>query len=214
MKKMSCIAALVALVVSSNVFANEVSSEEAGWAVVVEAGVGHQKVDVSGGYETESGNSFAPSIAGAYNFNSNWSVVAQYTDYGETDLFTIPMYVLGQSVNVGVSAETTGASLVAQYMSGRMVDSWNYGVKLGLMSWDTKMFVKAQAGGNSARESFADDNGTAIYGGLLGSYALNENVDITVNADWFVSDVEGELVDGETTELLRGRYSLGVNYHF
>lgn len=218
MKNFSRVAALVALAFSCGVYANDDNStagyDDTGFSVASEVGFGHQKIDVSGGFKTESGNSFSPSIALAYNFDSNYSIVAQYTDYGESDLFVIPMSVFGQSVNVDVSAKTTGFSLVGQYMTDRDEGLWSFGGKLGLMAWDTEMMVKASANGQSASESLGDDNGTAIYGGLLASYGLSRNLNLTFNADWFVSEVGVEFAAGETTELLRSRYTMGVSYHF
>ena len=207
--------ALSALALTTQVQANEAAdSEQSNFAVLADIGVGHQKLDVSGGYHTESGNAFSAALGLEYKINSEFSAIVQYADYGEADLFGAEIPVAGQEVGVDFSAKTKGLSLVGQYMTARAVDNWSFGAKLGMISWDTDMYIKASGNDSSAKVTFGSDDGTSIVGGLLASYAFNQQMDVYFNADWFVSDVDGQIIEGETNEILRARYTVGLKYHF
>jgi hypothetical protein len=185
------------------------------FAAIEFGGVQHT-IDVSGvgtNYEPENGNSFSPSLSAGYNFNENISIIAQYTDYGKADLFDTNVFINPVQVNIAVSTETTGFSLVGQYMSPRSIGSWSFGAKLGLIRWDTDFNVRFK----TAQVNFTEtesESGIAVYGGFIGSYALNEKWDLTLGADWFVNDLDAEVIDGAKTDMQYSRFNLGFKYNW
>lgn len=206
-------------------FAHQALSQEntaSSFYAGIELGVAQHSIDVSGAganYEEETGNSFAPSLSFGYQFNENWSIVAQYTQYGEADLFDtdfeIPVDADIVPINVAFSTDTTGLSVVGQYMTERNVGHWSLGAKLGLMKWDTDLNIHYTSRQYGVDEVDTEsDSGVAIYGGLLGAYALSETLDLTIVADWFVNDLDTELIDGATTDMQYSRFSVGMNYHW
>jgi hypothetical protein len=186
------------------------------FAAIELGGVQHT-VDVSGAganYEPESGNSFSPSLSVGYNFTESISIIAQYTDFGKADLFDTTVLVNSFTpVKVEFSTETTGFSLVGQYMSPRSVGYWSFGVKLGLIRWDTDFnmrFSNSQANVTNTKS----ESGVGFYGGFMGSYALNEKWDITLGADWLVNDLDVEIIDGAKTDMQYSRFNLGFKYNW
>lgn len=210
MKYLSSIAAVVALSFAPQAFAQDQQVDDAGFSIAVEAGIGNQQVDVSGGYEKESGSSFSPSLALAYNFNQNVAIVAQYTDYGAAELFDESY----SGVNVKASTDMSGVSLVARYLSTPNMSGWSFGGKLGLMSWSSDLYADLSAQGESLRLEYGEDDGVAIYGGLMAAYEINENVSLLLNTDFFLAEPDSTLIAGEKTEILAAHYSLGIEYRF
>jgi hypothetical protein len=189
----------------------------------INLGLAQHTVDVSGAdanYDEESANSFAPDVFFSYKFNDNWSVVTQYTNYGEADLFDAQLTLDapgggGVPVDLTFSSETTGFSVVGQYMTARNVGHWSFGAKLGLMKWDTDFHVKATNTINQATGTVTEsDSGVAVYGGLLGAYALNEKIDLTLGVDWFVNDLDVKLIEGAQTDMQYSKLSAGIAYNW
>lgn len=198
-------------------------SQPSKFSAGINLGLTQHTIDVSGAdenYEEESANSFAPDVFFSYKFNDNWSVVTQYTNYGEADLFEAQLQIdvpSGGSVPVDLtfSSETTGFSVVGQYMTIRNVGHWSLGAKLGLMKWDTDFHIKATNTTNQISATTTEsDSGVAIYGGFLGAYALNEKIDLTLGVDWFVNDLDVELIDGAKTDMQYSKLSFGITYHW
>lgn len=211
MKHFSRIAVAAVLLISANTQAQEQEQEQlSGFSVISEIGYAEQEVDVSGGYGDESGSKVSPSIALSYNFNDNVSIVAQYTSYGEAKIFD----EYDSGADIGGYSKTTGYSLVGQYMSNKHVGGWSFGGKLGVMFWDMDLIADLTYAGQSQRVTIGSDNGEAIYGGLITEYHISNNLSLLLNADFFVSETDIEIVSGEQTELFAARYSLGLKYQF
>jgi hypothetical protein len=191
-----------------------------GFFAGIELGMARHTVDVSeagANYDTETGNSSSPGLYLGYNFNDSWSILAQYTNYGEADLFDtrINVDVEGEivPVNLAFSTETTGLSVVGQYMTPRFVGHWSFGAKLGLMSWDTDFNVKASAG-TVSETTTESDSGIAIYGGIGCAYAMSQKLDVTIGMDWFVNDLDVEIIEGAKTDMQYTRLGLGLKYNW
>lgn len=211
-KRIQVLALLATLGATHSSTAQEASTNR--FFVAVEAGIAEHTIDASGGYEDESGNSFSPSIALGYMFTPNISMVAQYTQYGEADLFSADIDFEDVVVGTTFSSETTGISLVGQYMTDPSPSGWSYGAKLGLINWDTDLNISATSAGASASDTLGDDKGVAVYGGFIITYALGEKVDVTLNADWFVNDLDVELIEGSQMDMQYSRYTVGLKYQF
>lgn len=211
-KGTQALAILATLVAAHSAAAQETKTNK--YFAVVEVGTAEHAIDASGGYKDESGSSFSPSLALGYVYNSNISMVAQYTQYGEADLFTSEVSYEGAVMDTTFSTETTGISLAGQYMTDSGSGGWSYGVKLGLIHWNTDLNVLVTNGGESASGTVGDDSGVAVYGGFIVSYALSERMALTVNADWFVNDLDVELIEGSQLDMQYSRYTLGLRYHF
>lgn len=211
-KRIQALAILATLVAAHSAGAQETTTNR--FFAVVEAGISEHTIDASGGYEDESGNSFSPSVALGYLYNPNISIVAQYTQYGEADLFSAELNIDGVAIDATFSSETTGISLVGQYMTDASPGGWSYGAKLGLIHWSTDLNLSASNGGVTASDTLDDDKGVAVYGGFIVSYALSEKIDLTLNADWFVNDLEVDLIDGSQEDMQYSRYTAGLKYQF
>lgn len=185
-----------------------------GWAIYADAGIAEQMIDVDGGYEDESGKGFAPAIGVSYRFNENFSVLVNYADHGEADLFDFYQYYGNNKVNFTASVESTALSVMAQYESERMVQNWSFGGRLGLTSWDADAMLTGTFQGQSEKDSIGSDSGVSIIGGLFAVYSFTQQLDMTFSADWFVAEPNIEIVEGHDTELQVSRYAVGMRYWF
>lgn len=206
------LAILASLVTAHSAIAQEEKPQKL--FAVVEVGMAEHAIDASGGYEDEKGDSFSPSLALGYMYDSNISIIAQYTQYGEADLFSSELNFEGVILDTTFSSETTGVSLVGQYMTDLSSSGWSFGAKLGLIRWDTDLNFTATSGGASASDTLGDDSGVSIYGGVVVSYALSQRMAVTLNADWFVNDLDVELIEGSQVDMQNSRYSMGLRYSF
>jgi opacity protein-like surface antigen len=215
MKIVKKLAILIGVFSTGHLYAQDIGPSK--FFAGIELGVVQHTVDVSGvgtNYESESGNSFSPNLLVGYNFTESISIIAQYTDFGKADLFdTTFLFNPSTPVKVEFSTETTGFSLVGQYMSPREVGLWSFGARLGLIRWSTDFNSNFSA----FQANFTDtksETGVAFYGGLIGSYALSETWDITLGADWFVNDLDVEIIDGAKTDMQYSRLNLGLKYNW
>lgn len=185
---------------------------QSGFFTSVALGITEHTVDVSGAganYEEESGRTSSSGISVGYNINDSWSVIAQYNNFGEADLFDADI----DTLNVEFSTETTGFSVVGQWMSPREVKRWSLGARLGLIKWDTDFNMKFSDGMDS--ETYTEsDSGVAIYGGLGCAYAMSTNWDLTIDMDWFVNDLDVELIEDAATDMQYSKLSLGLKYYW
>lgn len=96
------------------------------------------------------------------------------------------------------------------------MSSWTYGASLGLISWSTELDLDTVIPEFDIRETdkIVDDSGVALYGGVSAIYAMNENVDLTFGVTWFVYDLSGDVIDGETLDMQNTLISASATYRF
>ena len=157
------------------------------------------------GYD-ESGTATAPALGFSYKFMDNWSVQLQYADAGEADLFDA-----GGEGSFTLSSDTTQLNVFGAYTTARSVGNWGFGARLGLSRWDTTFNMTASDGTQSETAEVGSDSGTALIGGISAFYAINDNFDVVVSADWTANEAEIEAV---TADMQYSRYAIGAVYHF
>lgn len=193
------------------------TSNNTGFAVLVDVGIADIAVDAEGGYQEESDTTTSPALGLSYQLNDNMSVAAYYTNYGTAELFSTRTYINATAVDVTVESKTTAFSVVGQYMVPLAIESWSIGARLGLVSWDTEFGVTAVSSRGSANNKFGDDSGTTLTGGILAEYALSEQLAFTLSADWFVNKIDNSVEftdDGADLDMQYGRYAMGLKYAF
>ena len=158
------------------------------------------------GYD-ESGNATAPALGISYTFMDNWSVQLQYADAGEADLFDAG----GEGISLMVSSDTTQLNAFGAYTTARSVGNWGFGARLGVSRWDTTFNMTGSDGTQSETAEIGSDSGTALIAGISAFYAINDNFDIVVSADWTANEAEIEAV---TADMQYSRYAVGAVYHF
>lgn len=202
MKKWT-LATLASLMMSTSTMAQEpLTTGLFGGASV---GVGQHTLGASG-YNDESGNASVLGLHAGYQINDNVSVLIDYSNYGEADLFDIYLF----DTQATIASETTGVSVIGQLMTDRNVGYFSFGARLGLISWQTDLNLKA----NGHSETLIDDSGIAAIGGLVGSYAMTEKLDLVLSMDWFVYDHKASLVEDEKIDFQHSVLKVGVNYYF
>jgi hypothetical protein len=155
----------------------------------------------------ESGNATAPALGISYTFMENWSVQLQYADAGEADLFDAG----GEGTSLILSSDTTQMNVFGVYSSTRSVGNWGFGARLGLSRWDTTFNMTGSNGTQSETSEVGSDSGTALIGGISAFYAINDNFDITVSADWTANEAD---IEDVTADMQYSRYAVGAVYHF
>jgi hypothetical protein len=222
MKHISLIStALTLALLNSNVQANENSSELLNnFSISAGVGTAQHIMDSSGGYEDESANASAFSLALNYEFTPNITASVGYLNYGEADLFSgvvnIDTIVGNVSVDQTITSETTGLALYGTYHTPRDAGGWSFGGSLGLISWATEISSKYSIPqlDHSGMDKIADENGIALIGGLDATYSFTNNFDMSLQATWFVNDLDTDLVEGETIDMQHAMYSLVATYRF
>lgn len=215
MNKTGIISAL--LLLSSPIYAQETTNPI---SISATAGYGHHKIDASGGYEDESGNDFSTSFAVNYQINNAFSASIAYTDYGQADLFEFNSMEVVDGNNVFYKAtlqsETSAISAYATYASEREVGEWSYSASLGLARWSTDLDfdINIQNFNVDSRFTATSEDGIAVIGGLGATYSATEAIDIDIRFNWFVNDLDIDLIANETVDMQHGHYGLGVTYRF
>lgn len=203
MKKWTVATLASLLLVSTSTMAQEpLNTGLFGGATV---GVGQHALGASG-YEDESGDASVFGLHAGYQINDNVSVLLDYSNYGEADLFDLYLF----DTKATIASETTGVSVIGQFMTDRNVGYFSVGARLGLISWQTDMNIKA----NGQSETLADDSGIAAIGGLIGSYAMSEKLDLVMSLDWFVYDHKADLLEDEGVDFQHSVLKVGFNYYF
>lgn len=197
------IAAAAALLLSGSVSAQD--SLSSGFFAGTTIGWSKHTVGASN-YEDESGSAVAVGLNGGYRYNANWSVLVDYSKYGQADLFDFNY----AGVPITVASDTKGLSVMGQYLTGHQVGEWAVGARLGLISWQTD--VNFKSGSNEL--TFDDDSGVSVIGGLLASYSATENLDLLLSADWFVYDHDAALLTNAAIDFQHSRVGVTLQYNF
>ncbi|HAT40811.1 MAG TPA: hypothetical protein DCS87_03690 [Rheinheimera sp.] len=189
------------------------SYAQSGMGLAVTADIGYNshgfKIDAADagvGYD-ESGHATAPAVGVSYSFTDNWSVQLQYADAGNADVLTMSE----ESLSYTVSSDTNQINLFAAYSTERSVGGWGFGGRVGVSKWDTTFDWTASDGTQSETQELGNDSGTALIAGISTFYAINDNFDVVLSADWTKNTAAIEMTEADMTY---ARYAVGVSYHF
>lgn len=189
------------------------SYAQSGMGLSVSADLGYNshgfKIDdpeVGVGYD-ETGNATAPAVGVSYNITDNWSVQLQYADAGNADILEIG----DEAGSMTVSGDTTHINLFGAYSTQRTVGSFGFGGRVGLSKWDTTFDLTLTDGTASETGEIGSDSGTSVIAGVTAFYALNDNFDIILSADWTANEAA---IEQTTADMTYYRYAVGVSYHF
>ena len=189
------------------------SYAQSGMGLAVTADIGYNshgfKIDAADagiGYD-ETGHATAPALGVSYSFTDNWSVQFQYADAGNADLITLDD---GED-SIVVSGDTTQLNAFVAYSTARNVGGWGFGGRIGVSKWDTTFDMTMASGSQSESAEIGNDSGTAVIAGISGFYAINDNFDVVLSADWTKNTAEIEMTEADMTY---ARYAVGVSYHF
>lgn len=159
------------------------------------------KISASG-YEDESDMGTSYSIYAGYQFHPNWAAKLSIVDLGTAK----PIDESG----VSLETEADGNTLTAVWSSERLVKGWSIYAELGLLQWDASMTVAVNGFGSAS----ASDSGTSFIGGLGGSYAITEKLDITLFALWSATETDLPIDETTTLDFQYSRYGAGLQYRF
>lgn len=180
-------------------------AETSGFSVTADLGAARQSA------EGDSGTAVSAALGLSYQFDSNWSASLSYIDFGQPDVYEFSDSI-GDDIlyNATLSLDTTGLGLQAQYMTDRTTGHWSFGGRAGLVRWDTDINVEVD-GMMDANGTVASDSGVAFSAGVIAAYAINDQLDLTLSADFmnYSMDFEDEEGDIDTSRL-----AAGVKYHF
>lgn len=160
----------------------------------------------------ESGTAFSGSVGLSYQITPTWSVLLNYTDSGEADLFSLSDTFAGDDIiyNATMSLDNTGTGLFAQYTTERQLQQWSFGGRIGLVRWDTDVNVTVHAASDLGL-TVVSDSGTDLAAGLFAQYALTEKWDLTLGLDYLRYDISFE---EESTDVTNTRLYIGLKNSF
>lgn len=152
-----------------------------------------------------------------YWFSEIISVAVGYQNFGEVEYSEL------NTSNAGVDFEFSGKgkafTLSGIASTAQWKKPWRFYAELGLAKWDYTWDIKASSGFDSESAHLADDSGVDIWGGLGAGYAISDNLELNLSAQWFTMEPEltdtGEFIyDNDQADLQISRLALGLNYQF
>lgn len=160
----------------------------------------------------ESGTSFSGSVGLSYQITPTWSVLLNYTDSGEADLFSLSDTYAGDDIiyNATISLDNSGTGLFAQYTTERQLQQWSFGGRIGLVRWDTDVNVTVHTASDLGL-TVVSDSGTDLAAALFAQYALTEKWDLTLGLDYLRYDISFE---EESTDVTNARLYIGLKNSF
>lgn len=159
----------------------------------------------------ESGSAFSGSVGLSYHITPQWSVLLNYTDSGEADLYNFSDTFAGDDIlyTATLSLDTTATGLFAQYTTEPQ-QQWSFGGRVGLVRWDTDVNVTVQAASELGL-TVVSDSGTDLAAGLFAQYELNDKWDLTLGLDYFRYTLSFE---EDSTDVTNTRLYVGLKNSF
>jgi hypothetical protein len=160
----------------------------------------------------ESGTAFSGSVGLSYQITPSWSVLLNYTDSGEADLFSLNDTFAGDDIiyEATMSLDNTGIGLFAQYTTERQLQQWAFGGRIGLVRWESDVNATVHAA-SELDLNVVSDRGTDLAAALVAQYALTEKWDLTLGLDYLRYNISFE---EDSTDVTNTRLYIGLKNSF
>lgn len=160
----------------------------------------------------ESGTAFSGSVGLSYQITPSWSVLLNYTDSGEADLFSLKDTFAGDAIinEATMSLDNTGIGLFAQYTTERQLQQWSFGGRIGLVRWESDVNATVHAA-SELDLNVVSDRGTDLAAALVAQYALTEKWDLTLGLDYLRYNISFE---EDSTDVTNTRLYIGLKNSF